>query len=187
MSEHFFEITDDLSISKRWYLQAPLRNSGKEIDPRIFTEGRKVNIKGQLRIPMRRQGLPLDVTFADFDMPVISKEIGVLLEELAPNNIQRIPISIESQQGKYEILNITTLRQCVNEQQSDILWWTESDGRPDKVGQYRMVRRLIIDPSLVEGSEIFRVKGWEISIIVSQRIKDSLASRKVTGIQFRTV
>jgi hypothetical protein len=187
MTQKYFRVVDDLSIPNRWYLQGPFTKSGKEVDPRNFTEGKKVRAKRFLTIPLRRPGKPLGLTLADFDMPVASKDVGHLLENLAPQNIQRIPVEISSQPLGYEIINVTTTIKCVDEKESDIMWWIEADERPDKIGQYRMITKLKIVPDLVQESQMFRVQGWEIALVISETVKVALEKRGVAGIRFEEV
>jgi len=187
MIPKYFRVIDDSSISNRWYLQGPFTKSGMEVDPRDFTDGKKVKAKRFLTVPLRRPGKPLGFTLADFDMPVVTKEVGELIENIAPRDIQRIPVEISSQPLDYEIINVTTKIKCLDEKESEIMRWNEADGRPDRVGQYRMVTTLKITPELVTGSQIFRIDGWEIALIISETVKDALEKIGITGIKFQQV
>ncbi|WP_341249420.1 hypothetical protein [Cupriavidus pauculus] len=64
--------------------------------------------------------------------------------------------------------------------------WTEDDGQPDKVGDYR-INTLRIVPTKAAGHELFRVKGWLVALVCSERIRDLLISQGVTGIRFTLV
>ena len=65
--------------------------------------------------------------------------------------------------------------------------WTEKDGRPDKVGKYRHLGDLTIDSSRTNGHHIFRIRDWEIALIVSERVKDALNGIDDLGIVFQAV
>jgi Immunity protein family (Imm11) len=82
---------------------------------------------------------------------------------------------------------VTTTIKCVDENESDITWWTEADERPDKIGQYRMITKLKIVPDLVQESQMFRVEGWEIALVISETVKVALEKRGVAGIRFEEV
>ncbi|HKQ79085.1 MAG TPA: DUF1629 domain-containing protein [Blastocatellia bacterium] len=140
-----------------------------------------------LTVPLRKPGKPLGLTLADFDMPVASKEVADLLVSLAPKDIQRIPVEVSSQPLDYEIINVTTTIKCLDEKESEILWWTEADKRPDKVGQYRMITMLKIIPELVKKSQVFRIEGWKIALVMSETVKIALEKSGITGIRFRKV
>jgi hypothetical protein len=79
---------------------------------------------------------------------------------------------------------VATTIKCVDEKESDIMWWTEADERPDKIGQYRMITKLKIVPDLVQESQMFRVEGWEIALVISETVKVALEKRGVAGIRF---
>lgn len=187
MKKKFFRIIDDFSIPNRWYLQEPVGANGKEVDARKFTAGKKVRPRSDLVVPLSRSGLPLDFTLAAFDMPIASRKVGDLLDQLAPSDIQRIPVAVDSLSSGYEIINVISMHDCVDEKQSEIVWWKRSDGRPDKIGQYRMITKLKINPEVVGVSKIFRIAGWEVALIVSHEIKLALEKEKVTGIKFSAV
>ena len=48
--------------------------------------------------------------------------------------------------------------------------WTLDDHRPDKVGQYRMIVKLVIDSARTGDASIFRVSGWRVAVIVSSQL-----------------
>ncbi|MGT2512646.1 imm11 family protein [Cupriavidus basilensis] len=86
----------------------------------------------------------------------------------------------------FEILNVLDIVDCVDEEKSDFSRWTEEDGRPDKVGDYRM-NVLRVNADKVAGHGLFRVKGWQIALVCSQRIRDLLIEHGVTGVRFTSV
>ncbi|GMU01423.1 hypothetical protein KH5H1_55430 [Corallococcus caeni] len=61
------------------------------------------------------------------------------------------------------------------------------DGRPDRVGQYRDVDGMRIDPTQVGDARVFRTWGWSIALIVSEDIKLALERIRATGIRFTEV
>jgi len=61
------------------------------------------------------------------------------------------------------------------------------DGRNDKLGQYRMVAKLVVDHNKTEGAEIFRIDGWDVPLIVSKRIKEGLEQQGCVGSDFECV
>lgn len=184
----YFEVGDDLTIDGRWFLKGPIAPSGLEVDPRRFTRAEPFSLKEPLRIPIRHEGKLLDFTFADFDMPVVSPEVGKMFSGLCGKDIQRIPVSVSETAGNFEILNILCKRPCLDESRSEsITRWTQSDGRPEKLGKPRMVIGLRIDPSRVSSSHAFRIDGWEIALVVSEKLKALLEEHMVTGITFREV
>ena len=75
----------------------------------------------------------------------------------------------------------------MDETRSEIMRWKHEDGRPDKVGRYRMVGNLTIDPTRVRNRHIFRIDDWEIALIVSERLKIALEAIPELGVVFSPV
>jgi hypothetical protein len=209
-TEGFYDLVIDPALESCWFLKAPRDSAGNEIDPRIFTEGDPVDLQlpstnsgaGRLRtrnyfepvdaplplsIPVRWLGPPLDFNFAAFDMIVTPRTLNEELEALVGPAIQRIPVTVEGQGDKFEILNVCECVKCIDDSRSDVERWTAEHGRPEKIGQYLMFVDLKIDPAIARGHHIFRLAGWEIALIASEKVKRLFEARKVTGLGYRRV
>jgi hypothetical protein len=188
MSKRFFELYDDASVPGRWHLTNPTDSQGREVDdPWRFTDGQPVRVEGRLKVPIEHEGRPLGFTLAGLSIPVVHVKAASLLAELAPGDVQLLPVDIEGQPDPYLILVATRLIRCIDEQASRIQFWTEADGLPEKVGQYASVRDLRIDPSKVGDAKVFRTEGWDIALVVSEDIKAAMESAGVTGARFEEV
>lgn len=186
-AQHYYELLADPEEVSRWYLKSPLDADGNEVNPRIFTQGIQVDFQQQLVLPLRRSGKEVDFNFSDFDMVVTPSSLNSELEALLGSVIQRIPVEIENSSKRYEILNVSQLVECLDESRSLFTKWAAGDGRPEKIGQYRMIATLKIDPAAVKGRHLFRVAGWPISMIVSEEVKKFLESRKTSGLKYERV
>jgi len=199
MSAQFFDLRDDVELPGRWFLKGPFDAAGWRIDGRVFTEGKlisgklpvwgggPVDAQPPLTIPIRHMGTELAFTFADFDMPVVTAELGQALERLAPDQVQRIPVHVESVSRPFEILNVTSTIPCLDEAKSVYRWWTEADGEPEKIGKYMGVHPISIIQEKTAGRDLFRISGWEIALIVSARVKNLFDSFGVCGVKFKSV
>lgn len=187
ISRKFFRIRPDYSTGNFWYLKSPLNSLGIEIDPRQFTEGVSLFCETPLVLPIRRTGVPINFNFCDFDMIVISKQIAEKLEEFVGTSIQRIPVLIPEVTDSFEILNVCVQSPCIDEVNSDFTKWADEDGRPDKVGKFRMILKLKIDPFVVSDLHIFRVSEWPIALIISEEVKEILEAQNVLGVKFELV
>jgi hypothetical protein len=65
--------------------------------------------------------------------------------------------------------------------------YTPEDGRPERVGEYRSVSGLRIDPSSVGDARVFRLWGWHLPIIVDEDIKEALEHAGIVGAVFKDV
>jgi hypothetical protein len=67
------------------------------------------------------------------------------------------------------------------------MYYTEADDRPDKLGQFRMITKLRIDPDKVDRVNAFRVNGWKVALVVSDQLRRELLANETTGILFEEV
>lgn len=184
MAEKYFRVIDDNKIHDRWYLDEP-NSKNHELDIWDFTVGKTVSYQGDIRIPVQYEGPILDFTFAAFDIPVVTKEVGKLIQMVDKRSIQRLPAIINGIENQYEVLVVTNAIECLDEKRSEFIRWKEDDGRPDKIGHIRMITKLHINPSKIDQNvHIFRIKGWEIALIVSKKLKEMMELNEVNGIQF---
>jgi hypothetical protein len=200
MTVRYFELRDDVEMPGRWHLNGLFDGSGRELDSRIFTYGTSISVQFPMRIPSfrdgtiieappplqvppKRSGIPLDFTFASFDMPVVTARVAAILVALAGRDIQRIPV-LAHPECDSEIINVVSRVPCIDRTLSDIEWWTEADGHPEMVGKPRMIIKLVIDKSHVPGCNIFRPEGWEVVIIVSDMVRNALEQEQVSGVKF---
>jgi hypothetical protein len=186
-SQNYFEVNFDHTIVDAWFLNEPRTAEGTEIDARVFIDGVPYWGPAPARLPIFKEGRALNFHLASFDMPVVSLPVSEILREMAFDDIELFPVSVDGHQGAYFVLNVVHSAACLDLTKSDVLWWQPEDGRPDKVGGYRQVADLTIDPSRVPGHNIFRLLGWEISLIVSQRVRDALIALPDLGVLFKPV
>jgi hypothetical protein len=180
----YFRIEDSFDLPERWYLGALKDTYGIDVDPRLFTEGKKYAGNSRLRISVKRGINPLDFTLGSFDMPFVKSIIGEKIKRLAPAEIQRIPVSIKGH-SDYEILNVLTVLKAINEDLSEITRWIEDDPQPEKVGTYFGIGELVLNEKNIGISKIFRLKDWELPLIVCEAIKQKLEELDSTGISFK--
>ena len=187
MPRRFFKLVDDVNFSHRWHLAMPRDGQGLKVYDGQFRIGAPVHIQERLRVPVEIVGKPLDFTGAGIRIPVVHVRVASMFAELAPDDVQLIPVDVEGQPDQYLILVATRLIRCIDEQASRIELWTHEDGVPDKVGQYFSVRDLRIDKAKVGSAQVFRCEGWTGPLIVSGEIKDALERMGATGTRFEEV
>ncbi len=187
MSKRYFELSDDVELPHRWHLAMPRDRQGLKVDDGQFMRGEPVHIKDRLRIPIEIAGKPLDFTEAGISIPVVHIRVASMFAELAPDDVQLIPVDVEGHPDQYLILVATRLIRCIDEKASRIELWTHEDGVPEKVGQYFSVRDMRIEKAKVGSAKVFRCEGWMGPLIVSGEIKDALDRMGATGTRFEEV
>ncbi|RKH12925.1 hypothetical protein D7V97_07015 [Corallococcus sp. CA053C] len=188
MHPRYFELSDDVTLSGRWHLDDPVDAQGHELeDPRLFNRGQSVQVEGRLRIPVEHPGQALDFTQTALLVPVVHVRVAKLFAELAPEDVQLIPADIEGQPDQFLVLVATKRIRCIDEQRSQVQFWTADDGVPEKVGKYYAVDDLHIDTTQVGSAKVFRPEGWAGTLIVSEDLKHALERLRATGVRFTPV
>jgi hypothetical protein len=96
--------------------------------------------------------------------------------------VQFIPVQVEGHTGPYFILNALRIIRCIDDARCiEVQYWRPEDEQPEKVGEYRSVAGLRIDPSKVGDVPIFRTWGWRIALIISEDIKQAIESEGLSG------
>ena len=161
---------------------------GETVVPGLLLSGRPASFSGVPKVHVRAAGKPLDFTFAAFDIPVVNARVATLLRELAPADVELIPVAVDAQPEPHFILNPTRVVKCIDEQASaEVQFWTEEDEQPERMGEYSAVHGLRIDPAKVGDARVFRPRGWSVALIVSEDIKAALERAGVTGLKFEDV
>lgn len=186
----YFRLFEDLYIPGRWYLDTPLDAQGEDAGSWLFMRGETVSAVAEpLKVGLFRPGKPLDFSMADAGaVPVVHPRVTSVFEKLAPEDVQLFPIAVESQPERYQLVNVTRLVKCIDDQAcEEVQHLKPEDGRPEEVGTYRSVLGLRIDPTQVGDAQVFRPWGWTIALIVSENIKDALERTGATGLKFTEV
>lgn len=177
----FFQLRDDLAISNRWHVSDVLLQNGSEP---VLDAGVRLQYSGHLLGRISREGCFLDFSITSFNVPIASIRLAKGMSLVAGGDIQCLPVKMDN--GVDVIaLNSTRVVRCLDERCSRFTKWTESDGRPDLIGQYRQVTKLALLPeSIPQGAHFFRVQGWEVALVVSEVLKDFMTREGCTGARF---
>jgi len=185
MADRYFDVFEDVYVPERWHLDDPVDPHGRKIE---FRRGEPVDLNGPLRIPLYVPGKALDFSQGGLTAPIVHARVAAVLAELAADDVQLIPAEVDGQREPYFLVNITRVVKCIDDETSDeVRYVTAAHGLPDQLGEYRSVIGMRIDPSKVGDAQVFRTWGWEVAIIVSERIKEALAAVGATGMKFTEV
>ncbi|ADO73044.1 imm11 family protein [Stigmatella aurantiaca] len=187
MPRRFFELYDDLYARGRWHLKNPIDEQKRKLDDWAFRLGMPMSIEGRLRILIDQKGRALDFSETNSRIPVVHVKAATLFLELAPGDVQLIPVDIEGQPDQYSVLVATRLIRCIDEKASQVQFWRPEDGFPEKVGQYYAVDHMRVDKAKLGNAKIFRPEGWPGKLIVSEEIKAALERMGTTGAKFEEV
>jgi hypothetical protein len=185
----YFRLREDMTVPGRWLLGTPIDAEGQETGSWLFMRGEPANIGGPLRVPIYHPGAALDFSLADAGgFPVVTQKVASVLSEMAPGDVQLFPVTVESQPEPYFLVNVVRTVRCIDDEASEeVRYWKPEDGQPERVGEYRVVAGMCIDPSKVGEAKVFRPWGWRVALIVAEEVKEALERTGATGIDFREV
>jgi hypothetical protein len=104
------------------------------------------------------------------------------------NEAQFIPAQVEGQSEPYFVLNPLRIVKCVDEARSEEFSVYEPGyDDPEKVGHYRYVSGLKIDPEKVGDASVFHPWGWTVVLIVSERVKRAIEEEGLIRPKFTEV
>lgn len=156
------------------------------MNPWQFKEGRHLELEVTPGFRLDPAGHPLDFTLAGLTIPLVHGRVVSLFERLGlQNEVQFIPARVEGQSEPYCILNALRIIRCIDDARcEEVRFWEPRHGVPSRVGEYRNVAGLKVDPVKTEGAELFRPWGWTGALIVSERIKWAMERAGITGPRF---
>jgi hypothetical protein len=172
-------------VGQQWFPNEPIGPDGVSVDARIFTDCTKYD-GPPLVLRTRQSGRRFQINLGPFDMPIIDVDFGDKLVRLASNDLQLVAAKIDGKDLAY-IVNVLTCCDCIDEARTIGTKWTPADSRPEKVGKYRMIVHLFVDPSRVGDSDVFRIRHWETPLIISERVASNLTERELDGVVLQPV
>ncbi len=126
----------------------------------------------------------LEYSTTAYGAPVATERLAGVISKVAPGSVRAVPAEVRGYEGLV-VLNVLKEVSCVDEERCEWTKWTAEDGRPELVGQYRMVSGLRIRSQAVPaGAHIFRVAGWPVALLVSRRLRGAMEAAGCLGAAF---
>ncbi|MFY0562582.1 imm11 family protein [Archangium lansingense] len=153
-----------------------------------FREGRVLEVERPIRLSMKPAGIALEYT-ESMGIPVVHRRVVSLFERLGlQKEVQFIPVEVDGQSEPWFILNVLQVIRCIDDARcEEVSYRLPEHGDSARVGQYRNVRGLKVDPEKIGGAHIFRPWGWLVVLIVSEHVKSAMEAEGITGIKFLEV
>ncbi|HYV49214.1 MAG TPA: DUF1629 domain-containing protein [Myxococcaceae bacterium] len=181
----YFDLWDDMQIPGRSVLGTPV-GGDRWIDPSQFADGEVVEHWVPMTFEVIHPGSMLDYSMAHMGVPVVNQRAADVLERTCGDQVQLIEVTVSGQIEPFFIANALRTVECVDEQRSQsVALWTEEDGQPAKIGRYRSIFGLKIDPIRVPPElDLFRVARWTVALIASDRLKRAMEGANLIGPKF---
>ena len=180
----YFRLLDNINYPQRWYLGdlVPDNNNWK------FTYANKIDealLASDLEVEIYKSGNSMDYTTTEgYVVPIVSVALRKALEFV--KDVQFIPIQIEGQ--LYYIMVLCSVIYCVDESASEFEKYLENDSiSADKTGDYKSFYRMKIDERKTRFKDMFRLGGYDIAIIVSEKVKNEIENINPLTATFKEV
>ncbi len=180
----YFDLFDNIHVPNRWHISGIRDNTG--VEPR-FLRGERLTLETPLTARVGMAGRAPPFSLSSFAVPLATTSLALAMAEIAGDDLQRFPVDIEGHHGIFALNAVRTI-QCLDESKTEFVKWTTADHRADLAGQYRTVSRLKILPNLIPTStHMFRIYGWTVVLVVSERLRDAMERAGCEGAVFREV
>ncbi len=176
----FFRLNVDASVGTQWFPTEPVAVGGQEVDARRFLSCNAYS-GPPMSVRTKQPGRIFRLNFGPFDLPLATEALAEKLALQAPNDVEVIYVGTDCE-AKLAIVNVLTCRDCIDESKTVGTRWTVTDGRPDKVGQYRMIVKLVIDSDRAQGVQLMRLTGWRTPLIASEQLLSRLDAQDLEGV-----
>ena len=176
----YHQLRDDMTSPARWHLGEILSADG---DEPLLDDG-QVCEKGALVAEVTHPGPVLSFSLTSFNTPIVSGPLARAIGPIAGMDVQCLPVVIAGQSG-FQVMNVVRVVDCLDEEHSEFLKWTERDHRPDLVGRYKQVVNLRLDRSRIPAdANFFRVARWTVALIVSDAVRKAMENVGCDGAKF---
>lgn len=181
----FYELFFDTKLTACWHLKEPRDQHGRLVDSWHFTMAKRYDGSKDLTVKLQYPGPETDITFNSFGLPIARHDLSEELCRIDTLAIQTVPVSIEGSKNRFDILNILNEIDCVDETKAKFKKWTLEDSRPDLVGDFHYIDKLVLRADVSYPFSIFRVARHSTTIIINQGIKELFDRLAVSGIECR--
>jgi hypothetical protein len=143
--------------------------------------------KDELFVEVTHPGRGLDFSLTSFNVPIATHRLALAIASIGAANVQRLSVRIAGQSA-FDVMNSTRVVNCLDEEKSEFIKWTQNDHRADLAGQYRQVTRLCLAPGRIPiDADFFRVDGWRVALIVSDSLRAEMERVGCVGAKFQSV
>ena len=164
-----------------WRFKNP---SAEEMEPCTYT------------LDLYQDGKELDYSeLSTYGVPIVSSKfkqalVGIPEVDEPYKHVVFEPVNIAGKEvtQDYFVMIVEAQIDCVDEERSEFRKYEDNDPvRPDRAGDYRTFFSLVVDPLMINGEHIFRLKKRVGALIVSEEVKRRVEAAGVTGASFESV
>lgn len=177
---NYFELFCDLSApNARWYLNGPWGVDGRLLDAAL-TSGRKYEGPAPVTCAVGTPGPALELTMTEELVPILNDRVAAIFSAHIGKDAQLLQARVKGFDTSLWAVNVLAIVDCIDDAKcKEVTRWTAADGNPSRIGTYRKIEGLQIDPAKAAGRAIFRPHGWDLSVIVNDALATALKNAGV--------
>lgn len=178
-----FVPTIDSGLADQWILTDLRTRRGEPVDSLLtFERGRTYRGSSDLVYPEPAGGKPAGWMWAEIMTPVVTTAVAELLWSVAPRDFQRVPVRIGARTDAFEIVNITSVVDCIDLSRAKVREATSY--APGEQRRFITVEPLALDERRLAGANLFRVMHYLPCIGATSLIHDAMIKAGVRGVHF---
>jgi hypothetical protein len=166
-----------------WHLEAKDEFAdGSPVDLWAYSRCERVDRPKPVPFAIQYDGVRIDHYETAFCVTVVSRRLAELWQDLASDDIQRIPAEVDGDSGEWEVINIVACVDCIDHTLSRITYYPTN--HPEKPGKPRGVLRLALNPDRIGPHNVFHPRDWEVVTIVSNRVRQAMCEMGISGVDY---
>lgn len=178
---NYFKLADDRTSNGRWHIAEIVLTDGTEPD---LVRGGPLKNSEPLHADFHYTGHALEFCLTSLWVPLATRALADTIQSIAKSDVQCLPLAI-SGQSDMVVLNALRYIGCINESHSEFIKWTTHDHRADLAGKFRQVTKLVLARDAIPpDAHFFRIKDWEVALIVSETVKSAMERVGCYGAEF---
>lgn len=183
----YFEIEPQLETKHGWIL-GEIHGINEDDLWDLSSTKKLIAIPANILVEVDTPGDLIDYNLVYPEIVIIS---SMLKDIFSTCKVQLLPITVLAggyTYNEFYIFKPLLEIDCVDENSSKFRKWRANNKiRPDLVGEYEEISTLKLDKAKVGLEDVFKIKKYLVSTIVSEKIKNKLEESNATGIYFKEV
>jgi hypothetical protein len=110
------------------------------------------------------------------DLRIVTDTVGDVVESITPSAVQWVPATVEGGPERRYAMNILHALDAIGEEQTNGDRWPAGH---DLAGRWLAIRSLRLHRDLEPEYDVFRVKDWEVAMIMTGPLKGSVRRPRV--------
>ena len=151
-----------------------------------FSSCETLDIDTPVDLVIEETGPRVDYNLTAFGTPIATARLAKIISRFASKEAQLFPACLSRKEElDMFVVNIVQAVDCLDRNRSEIQYF-EID-HPTKPGLPRGISRLAILPDKVPDLHLFRIKDWQVAIVVSETLKNLIEVENCTGMKFNRI